>query len=112
MNSGQAEYTFTRAGKGLSGILVQGSQLLKEPVNVNLYRASTDNDRGWAGMAARWQQRGLDKPLTRLTRFEALKQGGKITAMMKLLPVVKPAFQMFPVILKEMGYENLILKKS
>ncbi len=81
VTSGQAEYTFTRAGKGLSGILVQGSQLLKEPVNVNLYRASTDNDRGWAGMAARWQQRGLDKPLTRLTRFEAAKQGGKITVL-------------------------------
>lgn len=41
-----------------------------------------------------------------------VKQGGKITAMLKLLPVVKPMFQHFPVILKELGYENLIVTKK
>jgi hypothetical protein len=32
--------------------------------------------------------------------------------MLKLLPVVKPAFQMFPVALKELGLENLIVTKK
>jgi hypothetical protein len=29
-----------------------------------------------------------------------IKQGGKVTAMLKLLPVIKPAFQLFPVALR------------
>jgi hypothetical protein len=35
-----------------------------------------------------------------------------VTAMLKLLPVIKPAFQMFPVALHEMGLDNLILTKK
>jgi hypothetical protein len=31
--------------------------------------------------------------------------------MLKLLPVIKPAFQLFPVALKEMGREDLIITK-
>jgi len=81
VTSGQATYTFTRQGKGLSGIQVQGSQLLSQPLNVNLYRASTDNDRGWANMAGKWQARGLDKPHTRLTRFEAKQADGAIQVL-------------------------------
>ena len=38
-------------------------------------------------------------PFAAVTRGK-VKQGGKITAMLKLLPVVKPIFQYFPVILK------------
>ena len=71
VSAGWAEYTFTRAGKGLSGITLGGTQLLREPLCANLWRATTDNDRGWAGLARRWEERGLDKPLLRLTRFEA-----------------------------------------
>jgi hypothetical protein len=41
-----------------------------------------------------------------------VKQGGKVTAMLKLLPVVKPAFRMFPVALEEMGLHDLIVKKK
>jgi len=33
-------------------------------------------------------------------------------AMLKLLPVVRPTFTQFPIILKEMGYENLIVTKK
>ncbi len=40
-----------------------------------------------------------------------IRQGGKVTAMLKLLPVIKPAFRLFPVVLQEMGYENLVLTK-
>ena len=35
-----------------------------------------------------------------------------LTAMLKLLPVIKPAFQLFPVALKEMGLERLIVTKK
>ena len=78
VTSGQAAYRFTREGKGLAGILFGGSQMLKEPLTGNLFRATTDNDRGFANMARRWQTRGLDKPLLRLTRFEAEEAGDSI----------------------------------
>ena len=35
-----------------------------------------------------------------------------MTAMLKLLPVIKPAFQLFPVALHEMGLDNLIVYKK
>ncbi len=54
---------------------------------------------------------GLENPIASVTRGK-VKQGGKITAMLKLLPVVRPTFGEFPVILKEMGYEDLIVKKK
>ncbi len=54
---------------------------------------------------------GFENPIAAVTRGK-VKQGGKITAMLKLLPVVKPTFKRFPEILKEMGYENLIVHKK
>ncbi len=54
---------------------------------------------------------GLENPIASVTRGK-VKQGGKITAMLKLLPVVRPTFSEFPVVLKEMGYENLIVEKK
>jgi hypothetical protein len=33
-------------------------------------------------------------------------------AMLKLLPVVKPAFKMFPPVLEEMGYGDLVIRKK
>jgi hypothetical protein len=35
-----------------------------------------------------------------------------VTAMLKLLPVIKPAFQLFPVALREMGLDHLIVTKK
>ena len=54
---------------------------------------------------------GFENPIAAVTRGK-VKQGGKITAMLKLLPVVKPTFKRFPEVLKEMGYENLIVHKK
>jgi len=54
---------------------------------------------------------GHENPVASVARGK-VKQGGNIVAMLKLLPVVRPAFQMFPVILKEMGLEELILTKG
>jgi hypothetical protein len=54
---------------------------------------------------------GFENPIAAVTRGK-VKQGGKITAMLKLLPVVKPTFKRFPVVLKEMGYEDMIVHKK
>ena len=54
---------------------------------------------------------GFENPIAAVTRGK-VKQGGKITAMLKLLPVVKSTFKRFPEVLKEMGYENLIVHKK
>ena len=54
---------------------------------------------------------GLENPIASVTKG-LVKQGGKVTAMLKLLPVVKPAFHMFPIALKEMGLENLIVTRK
>ena len=68
----------------------------------------------WSKQAADFSHsfwHGLENPVAAVARGR-VKQGGKITAMLKLLPVVKPAFQTFPVILKEMGYDDLVLTKK
>jgi hypothetical protein len=54
---------------------------------------------------------GFENPIAAVTKGK-VKQGGKVTAMLKLMPIVKPAFKLFPVILKEMGYDDLILTKK
>jgi len=51
---------------------------------------------------------GLENPVSAMTKG-IVQQGGNVTAMLKLLPVISPLFQLFPVILKEMGLDDLIL---
>lgn len=51
---------------------------------------------------------GKVNPIASIAKGQ-VKQGGKVTAMLKLLPVVKPAFRMFPIVLKEMGLDHLIV---
>ena len=68
----------------------------------------------WSKQAADFSHsfwHGHENPVAAVARGR-VKQGGKITAMLKLLPVVKPAFRMFPVILEEMGYTDLIIRKK
>ncbi|MBC2717039.1 MAG: hypothetical protein HF978_17175 [Desulfobacteraceae bacterium] len=54
---------------------------------------------------------GLENPVASVTRGK-IKQGGKITAMLKLLPLVRPMFQFFPQALIELGYEDLIVERK
>ena len=54
---------------------------------------------------------GFENPIAAVTRGK-VKQGGKVTAMLKLLPVVRPTFKTFPIILEEMGYSDMIVKKK
>ena len=54
---------------------------------------------------------GLVNPIASVAKGQ-VKQGGNVISMLKLLPVVKPAFRLFPVVLEEMGYGRLVLKKK
>ena len=54
---------------------------------------------------------GLENPVASVTRGK-VKQGGKITAMLKLLPAVRPMFSFFPLVLEEMGYADLICTRE
>jgi len=53
---------------------------------------------------------GLENPIASVTKGK-VRQGGKVTAMLKLLPVVKSAFKLFPVALREMGLDTLVVVK-
>ncbi len=67
----------------------------------------------WSKQAADFSHsfwHGRENPVAAVARGK-VKQGGKITAMMKLLPVVRPAFRMFPVVLEEMGYGEMVIRK-
>lgn len=54
---------------------------------------------------------GLENPVASVTRGK-IKQGGKITAMLKLLPLVRPMFRFFPEALKDLGYEDRIVARG
>jgi hypothetical protein len=54
---------------------------------------------------------GFENPVVAITRG-LVKQGGNVTAMLKLLPVVRPSFALFPVCLEEMGYGNLVATRK
>ncbi|MDD5712646.1 MAG: hypothetical protein PHY31_07815 [Smithellaceae bacterium] len=81
----------------------------------NYYLGPTDlKEDVWSKQAADFSHsfwHGFENPVAAITRGK-VKQGGKISAMLKLLPVVKPAFYMFPIVLEEMGYGNLIIRKN
>lgn len=53
---------------------------------------------------------GFENPIVSVTKG-IVKQGGNITAMLKLLPVVRPTFALFPVALEEMGHGDLVIKR-
>ena len=54
---------------------------------------------------------GYENPIASVARGK-IRQGGDVMAMLKLLPVVKPAFKMFPTALEEMGRGDLVIRKK
>lgn len=87
----------------------------KEGYYGTFYLGPTDiQEDVWSKQSADHSHRfwhGFENPIASVAKGK-VKQGGKVTAMLKLLPVVKPAFKMFPIALEEMGYTNLILSKK
>ncbi len=87
----------------------------KEGYYGTVYLGPTDiKEDVWSKQSADHSHRfwhGFENPIAAVTRGK-VKQGGKITAMLKLLPVVRPTFKAFPMILEKMGYSDLIVKKK
>ena len=54
---------------------------------------------------------GYENPIASVARGK-VKQGGNVMAMLKLLPVVRSAFKMFPVALEEIGHGELVIRKK
>ncbi len=76
---GETAYRFSFAAAGLESIEHAGRSLLCRPLSLNVWRAPTDNDRGFgADIAARWAKYGLDKLQARVTAFEAEQEGEEI----------------------------------
>ena len=68
----------------------------------------------WSKQAADFSHsfwHGFENPVAAVARGK-VRQGGKVTAMLKLLPVVRPAFAMFPVVLEEMGYGEKVIRRE
>jgi hypothetical protein len=88
------------AKSGYHGTFYLGPTDLKEDV---WSRQSADHSHRF------WH--GLENPVAAVTRGK-VRQGGKITAMLKLLPVVKSTFARFPIVLREMGYADLVVTRK
>ncbi len=54
---------------------------------------------------------GFENPIAAVAKGK-VRQGGNVIAMLKLLPVVRPAFEMFPIALEEMGHGDLVIRKK
>ena len=54
---------------------------------------------------------GFENPMIAIVKGK-IKQGGNIAKMLKLIPVLKPVFKLFPIVLADIGYEDLIIKKK
>ncbi|MHC1785924.1 MAG: glycoside hydrolase family 2 TIM barrel-domain containing protein [Christensenellales bacterium] len=79
VSSGEDIYRFSFHQAGLCSILSAGTELLKAPLSCNLWRAPTDNDRGFgANIAKLWAAYGLDKMLARVTAFKAWEAEGSV----------------------------------
>ena len=76
---GEDSYRFSHRNAGLYEIVSSGVPLLDSPLTVNLWRAPTDNDRGFgATIADKWSGYGLDKLQTRVTMLEAGEKDGAV----------------------------------
>ena len=52
---------------------------------------------------------GLENPGESVAKGR-VTQGGNVVAMLKFLPDLKPAFQVFPSVLGDLGYQKMIIK--
>ena len=68
----------------------------------------------WSKQAADFSHsfwHGYENPVAAVAKGK-ISQGGNIVAMLKLLPVIKPAFVMFPKVLVDMGRGDLVIHKK
>ena len=63
MTAGDTVVTFDR--EGLRSYVYQGVEMLSAGLKANFWRAPTDNDNGFAGIAHKWERMGLSRLLCR-----------------------------------------------
>lgn len=81
---GEDVYRFCRARGGLAEVEHARIALLQSPLSLNLWRAPTDNDRGFgANVAAVWARYGLDKLQSRVTAFEAQRMEDEVHVLVE-----------------------------
>ena len=100
VTAGEDSYRFTKAAAGLESLVSSGVELLTMPLQLNMWRAPTDNDRGWANMAEKWGKYGLDKLQARVTRFEAKELKNSITVTVESVhgpAIFRPIVQLLQV---------------
>jgi beta-galactosidase len=69
---------FSREAGGLVSFISNGEELLHSPLGISLWRAPTDNDRGWKKADKNWSELGLDRLVRRVTRFDAARDGDAV----------------------------------
>lgn len=95
---GEDIYLFNRAQAGLTAMSTSGLQMMSSPLQLNIMRATTDNDRGFgATIAAKWMEYGLDKLQARVVKFEGQLEGDTATVLIESVyapPVFRPLLSM------------------
>ena len=85
---GEIEYKFSR--NGLENISLSGVEIINSLVKINLFRATTDNDRGFAKMSELWETYGLDKLQQRIVATNISEENNSITIESVHAPKIYP----------------------
>ena len=82
------DFTVSFDREGMSGLAFHGVSMLEKGVQVNLWRAPTDNDLGWNGSASKWEKLGLNRIICRNEKLTAQMAGD--SAVIELSGVYGP----------------------
>ncbi|MDO5022825.1 MAG: glycoside hydrolase family 2 TIM barrel-domain containing protein, partial [Eubacteriales bacterium] len=99
---GENEYIFSK--NGLEKIYHLGLELTKSPFQINMFRATTDNDRGFANIAKTWENYDLVRLQQRVTAFDIKQLENKISIIIesvhapKVYPPIVKSIQEFTVL--------------
>ena len=85
---GEIEYSFSR--NGLERISLSGEDIINSLVKINLFRATTDNDKGFVNIAELWERYGLDKLQQRVVSYNISEESNTITIESVHAPKIYP----------------------
>ena len=81
INGKAFRYVFDKKIGNFSEMVYQNNTLIKKPIEYNIWRAPTDNDRN---IRYRWQDAGFDRPIVKVYEAEASMKNGIVTIDFKL----------------------------